>query len=231
MADASQTPCSQIQETPTPPPVPSPTTRPIKNEPNTTMDREYEFFVTTEEPHQPEGVERGLIRRLVMRNFFETKWAGPQKNSSENNSASTVMAKTQLKNRFRLSKMGEEKREPRSRTEPRDDDGRTTPRRPRASRVNSGRTESSVGADEEMSQMSRTSSRKNSPTEEEGGNIKQKRTSGKARDLRLILKINPSTHRFDPFDVLPVPGTPQLDTLFKLCENPSLLTFLDLQIR
>jgi hypothetical protein len=38
-------------------------------------------------------------------------------------------------------------------------------------------------------------------------------------DRNLILKVDPSPHRFDPFDVLPVPGTQQLDTLFKLCTS------------
>lgn len=77
-------------------------------EENSTMDREYEFFVTTEEPHQPEGNDRGRIRRVVMRNFFETKWSDPSSNASEHNSKETVQKKTNLKSRFRLPKPGQE---------------------------------------------------------------------------------------------------------------------------
>lgn len=35
------------------------------------------------------------------------------------------------------------------------------------------------------------------------------------------LKINLSSHYFDPFDVLPVPGSQRLDTLFKLRKSRS----------
>jgi len=71
------------------------------------MSREYEFFVTTDAPQQLEGPDRGRIRRLVMKNFFETKYAGQEKNTSAHNSASTVQASTKLKSRFRLSKPGQ----------------------------------------------------------------------------------------------------------------------------
>jgi hypothetical protein len=178
-------------------------------------DKEYEFFVTTEEPHQPEGQDRGLIRRLVMRNFFETKWSGPEaNNTSENNSASTVQSKTKLKSRFRLPKPGQEANESKPKAKPRNterrqskEEGDRKDRRPRSSRKLSG-----LSATSEQSDKSGMSCRKGSPTGGESGDDEKRR-------VRLVLKINPAANRFDPFDVLPVPGTPELDMLFKLCKS------------
>ena len=182
------------------------------------MDREYEFFVTTDEPHQPDGPERGLIRRLVMRNFFETKWSGPTTNSSEHNSASTVQARTNLRSRFRLPKPGQEqhdlKAKAKCKTERRGsrEEGERKERRPGSARKLSGLSDVS-----ERSNRSKASSRKASPDGIEG-------VEGGKSKSRLVLKINPSAHRFDPFDVLPVPGSPQLDMLFKLCKHPYSIT-------
>jgi hypothetical protein len=175
-------------------------------------DREYEFFVTTDEPHQPEGMERGLIRRLVMRNFFETKGAGVQNNISEHNSASTVMAKKGLKNRFRLSKFGEDGAETKSKRR----DGKEEPATVKRKRPKAKRTLSTVTDASGVTQngMSLASSPKGHYEDEE----EQTMSKGKEKkqEKKLLLKINPSAHRFDPFDVLPVPGTQQLDVLFKL---------------
>lgn len=68
----------------------------------------------------------------------------------------------------------------------------------------------------EGTNQSRTSSDRGSPMNVvEGGGA----DAGTALPRqRLVLKINPNAHRFDPFDVLPVQGSPQLDLLFKLCE-------------
>ncbi|KAF1994041.1 hypothetical protein P154DRAFT_625002 [Amniculicola lignicola CBS 123094] len=189
------------------------------------MDREYEFFVTTEEPHQPEGQERGLIRRLVMRNFFESKWAGPSTNTSESNSASTVQSRGSLKSRFRLPKPGQEFTEPkvkgkakgmrreRGKSAEESEDRDRRERRPRACRTGSGK--SGNGGDEGIG--SRGESQRTSPVE--GG---EDGVAGCLRSKpRILLKINPSAHRFDPFDVLPVPGTPGLDMLFKLYRSGS----------
>lgn len=182
------------------------------------MDREYEFFVTTQEPHQPEGVERGLIRRLVMRNFFEAKWAGLHKNASEHNSASTVMAGKQLKSRFRLSKIVDGSREAKvKRREFKIQEKPERQKRPRALRTDSSMTEASLVAEE---QKSKRDSRKNSLVEYKDTRRRRNNKSNEiGRDKRLLLRVCPSAHRFDPFDVLPVPGTPQLDTLFKLCKS------------
>lgn len=180
----------------------------------TNMAREYEFFVSTNEPHQPEGAERGMIRRLVMRNFFETKLAGRQASTSENNSASTVMAKKQLKSRFRLPKP-EQAKEMKRRDSKQEQD---TPkqRRPKVRRTLSGVTDA---GEIPRSEKCLTGSPKELATQEEGR--REETVKEKKHSKRLVLKINPNSHRFDPFDVLPVPGTPQLDILFKLCKPSS----------
>ncbi|KAF2732912.1 hypothetical protein EJ04DRAFT_496075 [Polyplosphaeria fusca] len=180
------------------------------------MDREYEFFVTTNEPHQLEGQERGLIRRLVMRNFFETKWTDPTNASSEHTSASTVKSKKRLKSRFRLSKPGQEVAESKSASRRRNaeqrgsgEEGEKREKRPRATRKQSGVSETS-----EPDSSS-------SPTSRRGSLIDGESAEASKSKARLVLKINPSAHRFDPFNVLPVPGTPQLDILFKLYKSGS----------
>ncbi|KAH7084150.1 hypothetical protein FB567DRAFT_528483 [Paraphoma chrysanthemicola] len=178
-------------------------------------DREYEFFVTTDKPHQPEGTDRGLIRRTVMRNFFESKWAGSQNNTSEHNSASTVMAERQLKSRFRLPKPGKES--PESTMKRRDSNQEKMAvkrKRPKATRTGSGATDANEQAE---ARKSLTGSPPGPSTDENNESSK----TGKRQDQRILLKISPSSHRFDPFDVLPVPGTPQLDMLFKLYKSGS----------
>ncbi|KAH7071867.1 hypothetical protein BKA63DRAFT_446579 [Paraphoma chrysanthemicola] len=178
-------------------------------------DREYEFFVTTDEPHQPEGTDRGLIRRTVMRNFFEAKWAGSQNNTSEHNSASTVMAEKQLKSRFRLPKPGKESPESKvKRRDSNEEKGAVKRKRPKATRTVSRATDASEQAE---AGKSLTGSPQGPSTDENNESSK----SGKRRDQRILLKMSPSSHRFDPFDVLPVPGTPQLDILFKLYKSGS----------
>jgi hypothetical protein len=185
----------------------------VNNSRMTLPDKEYEFFVTTDEPHQPEGTDRGLIRRLVMRNFFDTKGEGPQNKACENNSASTVMAKKQLKSRFRLSKVGQEMAETTGkRTCSKEGSGTAKKKRPKALKNLSGFSDASGAMD---SPTSFNSSPAGFLTDEE--HFGSGTGMCKSRDHRIVLKINPSARCFDPFDVLPVPGTPQLDTLFKLC--------------
>lgn len=173
--------------------------------------REFEFFVTTEEPQQPAGAQRGLIRRLVMRNFFETKWSGVEEGeSSEMSSEATIRAKEKLKTRFRLGQM----------TDAGKKTGSNTARRPRVAkaeceakkdaRPKANRTRSAAAYESQRGVRSRTSSRKASPADsnEELGLSKD--------DCRMSVTISPSANRFDPFDVLPVPGTQKLDLLFRL---------------
>ncbi|KAF2261298.1 hypothetical protein CC78DRAFT_535759 [Lojkania enalia] len=180
------------------------------------MDREYEFFVTTEKPHQPDGPERGLIRRLVMRNFFETKWAGPASDTSEHNSASTIQSKGKLKTRFRLRKPGQDftnqKTKPKSGTserQARKAEGESTKQRTGSSIKLSGNSDTSEPSTQRMA-VGRW------PLSTDG----ESRASGKTKP-RSLLNANPNAHRFDPFDVLPVPGTPQLNMLFRLYKSGS----------
>ena len=183
------------------------------SEDTSAMDRDYEFFVTTEEPHQPNGQDRGRIRRMVMKNFFETKGSESGNTTSEQNSKETVQKKTKLKSRFRLSKALEDvAAQPPSRLKAR----------------NAARQHVS-GRKEARSTISWESS--NESQERSGSSTLSRRTSlgdstdsigGKSKSVtKIILRIEPGAHKFDPFDVLPVPGTPQLDTLLRLCESTS----------
>ena len=176
------------------------------------MEREYEFFVTTEEPQQPDGLDRGRIRRLVMRNFFETKGSETANCSSKQSSASTVQAKTQLKARFRLSKGGDDK------------SGRKS--------KGSGKKGESNKEEVDRKDSKRRSSRRLSAqiatlqpnTDGHIGNEPAAIDKGVPEEYprpgrRIVLKIIPSAHRFDPFDVLPVPGSAELGLLFNLCKT------------
>jgi hypothetical protein len=158
------------------------------------IKQEFEFFVSTSKPHQPEGLERGLIRRLVMRNFFEAKGAGLQTNASESISANTVMSRSRLKD-----ESIEE-----------------------ATKVKRNGTKASRRSCRAMHAKKQT--------EERMGSSKYLQKSGKEQSRTKIEEMkygsfplcpNPNTHRVDPFDVLPIPGTLELDTLFKLCKTPS----------
>lgn len=176
--------------------------------------REFEFFVTTEEPHQPAGTQRGVIRRLVMRNFFETKCSGVEKEgeSSELSSEATVKAKGRLNTRFRLGNVTEEGKTKckNALKQQKVEEGSREEKRPRAARTRSGLSDKS-----QPDVKSRTGSRRASRTEAEADKAKP--------CTRTPLNISPSAHRFDPFDVLPVPGTQQLDLLFRLRKPPSCL--------
>ncbi|RMZ70071.1 tachykinin family [Pyrenophora seminiperda CCB06] len=173
----------------------------------TTMKREYEFFVTTGEPHQPQGEERGMIRRLVMRNFFDTKASMLPINASEHSSASTAMAEKQLKNRFRLLKPTKEKRESKSRESETDNKkGKAKGKRPRASRTTSQTTKASPPSGDDMKRHS--SDRRASDS--------SNRIPSESEMNKPMLRFDLSAHRIDPFDVLPIPGTPELDMLFRI---------------
>jgi hypothetical protein len=175
--------------------------------------RKYEFFVTTGEPHQPEGVERGKIRSLVMRNFFDAKSAGSQTNISEHSSASTALAKKQLKSRFRLSNSNDGNKEMMSmRRNSKEEENKGKGKRPSASRKTSVTSQKSAPTTDTRGIRASLAKSK-----QDDSNTQDNDTE--PADRNLILKVDPSPHRFDPFDVLPVPGTQQLDTLFKLCTS------------
>jgi hypothetical protein len=178
--------------------------------------REYEFFVTTNELHQPEGTERGRIRRLVMRNFFDTKAAKPEKSVSEHNSASTVMAKGQLKNRFRLSRIGPDGVETtKMRRNSKEETDTAKRKRPSAKRTLSAASNASSKTDTGTN-LSTSPNRTVTTIESQKTNKMKEPNPAKTSSLLS----NPSPNLFDPFDVLPVPGSPALDTLFKLCPSP-----------
>jgi hypothetical protein len=181
---------------------------------NTTdmAQRKFQFIVTTEQPHQPDGAQRGLIRRLVMRNFFDTKCSGIGKEgeSSEMSSEATMKAKGRLKTRFRLGNNPQEKPKKESRKpKRRKGEGETQERgKPAMARTHSASSEGAPRGSENAAQNQSPPTAK-SP-EPEADETKQK--------TGIIISKTPSADRFDPFDVLPVPGTHQLDLLFRLCE-------------
>lgn len=179
------------------------------------LDREYEFFITTDEPQQPDGVRRGLIRRLVMRNFIETRSVGSGNNISEQNSAKTIQAKTQLKSRFRLSKAGQQGYETTSRRRKSKEESNTgVVNRPSNKRIITVEANGIEGIEQEIG-VDRSLSGQSMDVD------LVMKSSRKRQDQSIVLKINPSSHRFDPFDVLPIPGTRKLDMLFKLCTSRS----------
>ncbi|KAG9195107.1 hypothetical protein G6011_00227 [Alternaria panax] len=179
----------------------------------TPTERKYEFFVTTDEPHQPAGVERSMIRRLVMRNYFDTKMAGPQLDVPEHTSISAVEAERQLKSRFRLSDISIERKKALERQkEDRCKKKKEKGKRPQASRAGSGPTPLSSTAVAGNSRKCHLSKKKNS--------ISKRNTSEPVVE-KPTLEADPSSHRMDPFDALPIPGTPQLDALFRLYKRSS----------
>lgn len=180
------------------------------------MDREYEFFVTTEEPHHLEGQERGLIRRLVMKNFFENKWSSPAKPASETSSASTVQARTRLKSRFRL---------------PRSDQSKSHSKKASRSKARCASKEDHVGSkkrpkgEQQPSDSSETST---SPDSQASNQLVLPIATYEIHGTKsfvangFVIRFNPGAYRLDPFDVLPLPGSPELDTLLRLCRYPCL---------
>ena len=161
------------------------------------MEREYEFFVTTDKPYNPAGAERCMSRRLVTRNHFDMKMAGPQINPSQHSSISTAMAKKKLKNRFRIS-------EPRIKKK----------------KVNSRKTEDvrrskEKGAARPNDLRDRSEPRTSSKAGEDG---KDKRNNtDETMEARPVLNCGLDDDRIDPLKTLPKPGTPELGVLFQLC--------------
>jgi hypothetical protein len=174
--------------------------------------RTFQFFVTTEQPHQPEGAQRGLIRRLVMRNFFETKGSGIEKEGerSEMSSEATMKAKGRLKTRFRLGKTQQEKQKKEARTPKRrkGEGDAQEKRKPAMTRTHSASSESAQRG-------SKNAAQSHSPPTAESPEADADETKKKTG---TTISNSPSAVRFDPFDVLPVPGTHQLDLLFRLRE-------------
>ena len=178
-------------------------------------DRNYTFFTTTSEPTLPDGEARDLIRRVVMRNFFENKTTSPEDKRSEILSKETVNAQTQLKTKFRVASTSNPDKRKGTRTKNGDTGKPKSKEQRKTGRAGKTATKSPI----------QTSRPAESPKEEthrsKGSELPQERglDRSESRQLskpRLLLKGGPNVGKFDPFDVLPIPGTPQLDTLFKL---------------
>ena len=159
------------------------------------MDREYQFFVTTDKPYNPAGAERCMIRRLVMRNHFDMKMAGPQINPSQHSSISTAMAKKKLKNRFRISepRIKKEKANRREREDVRRSKGKGAAK-PKDLRERSGPTTSWKAR-------------------EDG----QDKRNNMDETLAPALNCGLDDDRIDPSKASPIPETPELSALFQLC--------------
>lgn len=194
------------------------------------INREYNFFVTTDSQHQPEGMDRGLIRRLVMRNFFDTRGASAEVETcaSANNSAKTVLAKKQLKSRFRLTNVAAEPKKSRNRSESKSKEthnmienegtekvtrAKAKKKRPKASRTTFSSTNTS------------SNSTSISPTNVFPAWQSPSSTHASAKQHTVFCQ-NPSTQLIDPFDVLPIPNSPHLTFLFKLYKSTTPLNAL-----
>ncbi|KAJ5028306.1 MgtA, cation transport ATPase [Bipolaris maydis] len=169
----------------------------------TTMTRQYEFFVTTTKPHLPNGAERGMIRRLVMRNFFDTKTSAPQADIPEQSSATTVMTRNQLNSRFRIQRLKNDNAIKGGKLVSKNGKSKSKGKR-RSSPIHT--TEGYV--------IDQISGKEHSTAK----NAKERLREGTVELALKIhkLRIDPSAHRIDPFDILPIPGTPHFDMLFQL---------------
>lgn len=183
-------------------------------------NREYNFFITTNSQHQPDGMDRGLIRRLVMRNFFDTRCANAQVEmcASAHSSANTVRAKKQLKHRFRLRDVGAEPKKSRKGNESKSKEttdtnkntkeGKEMPatvkkRRPKATRTPSASTDTST----------------NTSTSPPSVFPAWQTSSAVRAQQHVTFTQNPSPQLLDPFDVLPIPNSPRLTFLFNLYKS------------
>ncbi|KAF2502379.1 hypothetical protein BU16DRAFT_6769 [Lophium mytilinum] len=159
--------------------------------------REYEFFVTTGQHHQPDGASRATIRRVVMRNFFNDKNTNTKIPISAINSSSTVQAGSNLKGRFRLPKPGQ--------VAPPEKQPRSAPKR-RASKQNAGTTDPCTEA--KQSNTRTISKRPGLLSYGDGAVI--------VPPINTPPRRNPNAHRSDPFDCLPIPGSSKIQLLFTL---------------
>lgn len=175
-------------------------------------DRKHEMGPNSNTPQQTDGVGKEFKHRSIMHNF-KIRGGASLADTSEVTSVSTALAGKQLKNRFRLSTTPhsdvESKRKKRT--------GVTEQNPQKIPLSQSARTVSGpTGTNKERGNLMGPSKKthKHQLTDQ----VSEKKNA-KSKDQRILLKISPSTHRLDPFDVLPVPGTAQLDNLFKLCES------------
>lgn len=177
--------------------------------------REYEFFVTTGQPHQPDGASRATIRRVVMRNFFNDKNSNSQNErpASAISSSSTVQAGSNLRGRFRLPKPGQAVFPEKPRSPPK--------LKPRKS-LKQDAVATNVSADARQAKKSKPVS-KNLASITPGRGSRPAVGSAIVCSARPIncLRRNPNAHRYDPFDVLPIPGSSKIELLFSICKLDS----------
>ena len=173
--------------------------------------QEYEFFVTTGHPRRVDDTSRTAIRRVVMRNFFNDKNAATDstKPASELSSTSTIEAGTKLKGRFRLPKPGQV----------------IGPEKPKGGPKRAEKKSLKPNGGAKASKTDRKQSLTCLVLEEESN------CAGKDDNRALLSPVtllsvsppprrNPTAHRFDPFDVLPIPATFKLEVLLPFCEWP-----------
>lgn len=166
--------------------------------------QKYEFFVTTGHPRRVDDASRATIRRVVMRNFFNDKDTTTDltKPASELSSTSTIEAGTKLKGRFRLPKPGQV-------IGPKKPTGKPKRTEKRSLKQNEGVKASKTGRKQSIPCLALEEC--NRCATEEGNRAPTSPV--------ILLSIspppgrNPSAHRFDPFDALPIPATFKLEVL------------------
>ncbi|KAH7385327.1 hypothetical protein DE146DRAFT_197848 [Phaeosphaeria sp. MPI-PUGE-AT-0046c] len=225
MADTARplTPVSSVT-------TPSPLEQAVQEDDMGASNRQYNFFVSTNSQHQPDGIDRGRIRRLVMRNFFDTRCTNAQVEAcaSAHNSANTVLAKKQLKSRFRLADVGAETKRSKRGSGNKSKDSDESSKR--------GGTEKDIlvavtkkKAPKAMHTTSKSTSTSKSasisPINEFPGWQSTWSTHAPSSH-QAGLSQNPSTQVLDPFDVLPIPNSPHLTFLFKLYKSTTPLNAL-----
>jgi hypothetical protein len=154
-----------------------------------------------------------------MRNFFETKTTSPKNSKSEILSRETVNAKTKLKTKFRIARDGDgdgSRKKRSTKAKNRDVD---TGENEGKWRVFTGpqRKEKAAGQPRSTAESGNEVKRDKSisPSDNELGSPNSVEARPEPRNS-ILLQNAPDAWKVDPFDVLPVPGTPQLDRLFKL---------------
>ncbi|KAF2014329.1 hypothetical protein BU24DRAFT_463127 [Aaosphaeria arxii CBS 175.79] len=191
------------------------------------MTRNFKFFVKTNGDRQIERADRLEIRRTVMTTAKDRKLEGG-KESQRSAEAILKSRQSDLKQRFRVEKPGEP---PKTKAD----------RKPKKSQLKQNqeiKSESEDGLEElcnfgptttyaERSDQSCTSTTASTRKPSTSQSYSSSRPSSPEelsqhliRTLWSILQFNPNlNYWFDPFDVLPIPGTAQLDRLLKLYKS------------
>lgn len=180
-------------------------------------------FLTTTTPLQPSGYERGLIRRIVMRNFFERKALNRERAGlgAEKGRVGQGSEKGQ-------SERGSDKaRDIQGSEKQSEDTVRQKEKGGLRGRFRVVDVGKSVGGKAGGKGRKRRRDGKGEKGEGKGngGMAEMRGMDGKRGKVRLRVELGQG--RFDPFDVLPVPGTTRMGVLVRLCE----LIFLSSETR